>query len=426
MSIETTLQYIHSVSWKGSRLGLERIRELMNRLGNPQKGLKFVHVAGTNGKGSTCACIASALIHAGYKTGLFTSPYIIVFNERMQINGEYISDADLEKYTDIVRPHADAMADKPTEFELITAIAMVYFADKGCDIVVLEVGMGGELDSTNVIDTPEAAVITSIGLDHTAQLGSTTAEIARTKAGIIKAGCDVVTSCGDADADRVIGEICAEKGASLSRVDREQITVKSESLDGILFDFGEHRDILTPLVGTYQPVNASTAIMTLDVLRKKGWNITEDDIKDGIANVKWPGRFEILNRAPYLILDGAHNPHGMKATVKSMKTYFPDKIAVFLVGAMADKDVAKMFGQLVPLAKRFIAVRPDNPRSMEPEKLAELIRSLGGEAETAPTIEAGLRRAYDLCGEDNYICALGSLYFSGDVRKANGVVSEER
>jgi dihydrofolate synthase/folylpolyglutamate synthase len=418
VSIESTLKYIHSVSWRGSKLGLDRIRELMDLLGNPDRELKFVHVAGTNGKGSTCACIASVLTEAGYKTGLFTSPYIMKFNERMQIDGEYISDEDLEKYTDIIRPFADGMEDKPTEFELITAVAMEYFRSEGCDIVVLEVGLGGELDSTNVIDPPEAAVITSIGLDHTAQLGSTITDIAMAKAGIIKPGCDVVISGGDEEADAVFERVCAERGCRLHKVDRDKINVKSESLKGISFDYDSHKNITIPLVGTYQPVNASTAVTAIDVLREKGWNISEKDLKKGLKKVKWPGRFEVLSEDPRVILDGAHNPHGMTATVESLKTYFPDRKGVFVVGAMADKDVAAMAELLAPIAEKVITVVPDNPRAMKAPELAAVFAGFGVDAEPADSIDEGVKRAFELRKGGSYICALGSLYFSADVRRA--------
>ena len=418
MSIESTLEYIHSVCWKGSVLGLDRIKELMNRLGNPENELKFVHVAGTNGKGSTCACISSILTKAGYKTGLFTSPYIIKFNERMQIDGEYISDEDLEEITNIVRPHAEAMTDSPTEFELITGIALEYFRRKKCDIVVLEVGLGGELDSTNVIPNAVVEVITSIGLDHTEQLGSTIEAVAKAKAGIIKPNSNVVISGGDERANAVIKDVCEKQNSILSVVKREKITVKNESLEGITFDYDTHRDLTIPLVGTYQPINAATALLAIDTLRNKGWNITDDDIRQGIANVKWPGRFEILHKNPYLILDGAHNPHGMKATVESLKTHFNSEKGVFIMGAMADKDISAMVELLKPIAGRVITVTPDNPRAMNAERLAEIINGLGIEAEAASDINTALRHGMEICGEYAYLCALGSLYFSADVRNA--------
>lgn len=420
MSIESTLEYIHSVCWKGSVLGLGRIQELMDRLGNPEKNLKFVHVAGTNGKGSTCACISSILTQAGYKTGLFTSPYIIKFNERIQIDGEYISDEDLEEITNRVRPHADVMNDSPTEFELITGIALEYFRSKACDIVVLEVGLGGELDSTNVIPCPEVEVITSIGLDHTEQLGNTIEAVANAKAGIIKPNSDVVISGGDDRAEAVIREVCIKQNSQLKIVDRNKITVKHESLDGITFDYDTLLDLTIPLVGTYQPVNASTAILAIDVLRIKGWKISDDDIRSGISKVKWPGRFEVLNNDPYLILDGAHNPHGMKATVESLKTHFDSRKGVFIMGAMADKDITAMVELLMPIAGRIITVTPDNPRAMKADKLAELICSLGCNAEAASNIDEALKRGLESSRDYAYLCALGSLYFSADVRMAAG------
>ncbi len=420
MSIESTLEYIHSVCWKGSVLGLDRIKELMDRLGNPERELKFVHVAGTNGKGSTCACISSILTRAGYKTGLFTSPYIIKFNERMQIVGEYISDDDLEEITNIVRPHAEAMADSPTEFELITGIALEYFRRKGCDIVVLEVGLGGELDSTNVIPNAEVEVITSIGLDHTEQLGSTIEAVANAKAGIIKPNSDVVISGGDERANAVIKDVCEKQNSILRMVNRDKIIVKNESLEGITFDYDSFTDLTIPLVGTYQPINAATALLAIDTLVSKGWKITDDDIKLGIANVKWPGRFEVLHKDPYFILDGAHNPHGMKATVESLETHFKGAKGVFIMGAMADKDISAMVELLKPVVGKIITVTPDNPRAMKAEKLAEIINGMGCEAEAASDISAALRRGVEICKDYAYLCALGSLYFSADVRMAVG------
>ncbi|MBE6948234.1 MAG: bifunctional folylpolyglutamate synthase/dihydrofolate synthase [Ruminococcaceae bacterium] len=416
MSIDSTLEYIHSVCWKGSVLGLDRIRELMARLGNPERELKFVHVAGTNGKGSTCACVSSVLREAGYRTGLFTSPYIIKFNERIQIDGEYISDDDLEEITACVRPHAEAMKDSPTEFELITGIALEYFRRKKCDIVVLEVGLGGELDSTNVIPTAEVEVITSIGLDHTQQLGDTVEAVAAAKAGIIKPNTDVVISGGDERANAVIRQVCERQNSSLKIVDRDRLAVKSESLEGIAFDYDTHTDLNISLAGTYQPVNAATAILAIEVLQKRGWKISEADIKNGISKVKWPGRFEILHKNPYLILDGAHNPHGMKATVESMKTHFKGEKGVIIMGAMADKDIVAMVELLRPIAGKVITVTPDNPRAMTSDKLAKVINSLGCEAESAEDIDSALKRGFELSEDYAFICALGSLYFSADVR----------
>ena len=418
MSYESTLKYIHNVKWQGSKPGLERTQTLLKALGNPEKSLKFVHIAGTNGKGSAAACIAAVLQKAGYKTGLYTSPYIIRFNERMQVNGVHISDEELELLTDEIRPHADAMTDTPTEFELITALAMKYFLYKKCDVVVLEVGMGGELDSTNVIDTPEVAVITAIGLDHTADLGPTLADVARAKAGIIKNDGDVVLYGGENIVEDIFEKTCSERNSVLHRTDFSRLNIRRYELDGVTFDFAPYQNIVLPLVGTYQPKNAALAITALECLRDKGWRITDADIVSGLSEVKWPGRFEILMRRPVFVLDGAHNPHGIEATSESLRTHFPGRKIVFMIGVMADKDAGSMMGVIADLAEAFIAVQPPNPRAMKPDKLAELISIYGRPVTACESIPEGVQEAVKLAGEDGIVCALGSLYFSGDVREA--------
>ena len=418
MSYEETLRYIHSVKWQGSKPGLSRTRELLAALSNPEKALKFVHIAGTNGKGSTAAMIASALQKAGYRTGLYTSPYILRFNERMQVDGAHISDGDLEALTEEIRPFADRMKDPPTEFELITALAIKYFRDKKCDIVVLEVGMGGELDSTNVIDTPEVAVITAIGLDHTAELGPTTSAIASAKAGIIKEGGDVVVYGGDSDVEAVFEKACAERHAVLHKAQFSRLTIGSCDLDAVSFDFEPYRGIRLPLVGTYQPLNAAVAITALEVLRQKGYRITDDILVDGLNSVSWPGRFEVLRRQPVFILDGAHNPHGIAATAESLKNHFGDKKLIFLVGVMADKDVLGMIGHIAPMAQAFVTVAPHNPRAMAAAKLAEILSVYMLPVMACESIEEGVAEAIRQAGPDGVAVALGSLYFSGDIRDA--------
>ncbi len=417
MSIENTLEYIHKTTWLGSKPGLSRTYELLEKLGNPHKKLKFVHVAGTNGKGSTCAFIASVLRDAGYKTGLYTSPYINFFNERIRIDGRCISDEELEKFTDIVRPHADSMSDPATEFEMITALAMKYFADMECDIVVLEVGMGGELDSTNVIDTPECAVITSIGLDHTAQLGNTLSQVASAKAGIIKGG-TVVSYESDGDAYEVIKEACEQKNAKLITADFGKITNLSSDINGSTFDFGEFKDLQIHLAGAYQPYNASLALTALLALRDKGYAISNENIRKGLYETQWSGRFEILGKNPVFILDGAHNPHGMKAAANSFSSLFGKKKIIFITGAMADKDVNGMFSLIVPMSDIFYTLTPDNPRSMKAEELARRLEDMGAKAVSCENFEEAVSLALDRAGNDGIIAALGSLYFSADIRKA--------
>ncbi len=417
MTVTEALDYIHSVTWRGSIPGLSRTQRLLELLGDPHKKLKFIHVAGTNGKGSSCACLASILENAGYKTGLYTSPFINKFNERMQINRSMISDSELASLTEKIKPLAESMEDHPTEFELITALAMQYFCDNDCDIVVLEVGMGGELDSTNVIDPPEAAVITSLGLDHTKELGPTLADIARAKAGIIKAGSCVISYGGTKEGDAVIAETAKKLGVELTTLDFSQVSIHSASLQGCRFSY-RSLDLFLPLVGTYQPYNASLAIETALCLRERGWRIEDRHIIDGIADVKWPGRFEVLGHEPVFILDGAHNPHGMEATCNSLKKYFPDEKIVFLTGVMADKDVKGIFSLIAPIAKCFVTLRPNNPRAMSAQELATVLEnSFGTKAFACDDTAEGIRRAKELAGEDGIVCALGSLYFSGDVRR---------
>jgi dihydrofolate synthase/folylpolyglutamate synthase len=418
MRYEETLRYIHSVKWQGSKPGLGRTRELLKALGNPEKSLKFVHIAGTNGKGSAAACIASVLQTAGYRTGLYISPYILRFNERMQVNGTHITDAELEYITDEIRPFADAMTDAPTEFELITALAMKHFQYKKCDIVVLEVGMGGELDSTNVIDVPEAAVITAIGLDHTAELGPTFKDVASAKAGIIKEGGDVVIYGGEREVEDVFKNVCRERKAVLHRTDFTRLNVREFCLDAVRFDFEPYKDIRLPLAGTYQPKNAALAITVLEVLRAKNWKISDDDIITGLSNVYWPGRFEVLMKRPVFILDGAHNPHGIEATADSLNRHFGGRKIVFLTGVMADKDVRAMMGFIAPLAKAFVAVEPYNPRAMKAERLKEILSDYGLPVTACASISEGVENAIKQAGPDGIVCALGSLYFSGDIRQA--------
>jgi dihydrofolate synthase/folylpolyglutamate synthase len=390
----------------------------MEQLGHPEQKLKFVHIGGTNGKGSTAAMVESVLRCAGYHTGLYTSPYLNRFNERIRVDGVDISDEDLEQTVDELRPIADAMEDLPSEFELITAVAFQYFARKNCDIVVLEVGLGGEFDATNVIPCPEVAVLTAIGLDHTAVLGPTAADIARTKAGIIKEGGDVVSFGHLPEADAEIEAACAARHAKLWPVDFDLIHCKSLSLDGRIFDLGPLEDLKLPLLASYQPKNAAVAVTALSVLAHKGWHITEQHLRDGLAQVQWPGRFEVLGRHPVFLLDGSHNPQGMAATVESLQELFPGQKFVFLLSIMADKDVQQMLELLLPLAQQFFTVTADNPRAMPAQELTQRLLELGAAAETCSTIREGVAAAQGAAGYDGRVCALGTLYFSGDVRQA--------
>lgn len=418
MNYDEALNYIHDVSWRGSKKGLSRTQELLKAIGNPEKKLKFIHVAGTNGKGSTSACLESILRQAGYKTGLYISPYIIRFNERMQINGKPIADDELAAITEYVKPYAEAMSEHPTEFELITSIAMKYFRDNDCDIVVLEVGMGGELDSTNVIEAPELAVITAMGYDHIKELGPDMAHIAAAKAGIIKTGTEAVIYGGNPEADAVFEQVCCEKKVKLHKTDFTQLKINEYTLAGTCFDYKSYKNLKLSLAGTYQPYNAALVITAAEILRNKGWKIKDDDTYNGLCKVKWPGRFELLMREPIFMIDGAHNPHGINAAAESVKTLFGDKKPVFLVGVMADKDVNHMVGIISELAESVITVKPDISRAMDADELSDYFMKAGIASRSCKSISCGVNEAIKEAGKDGIVIALGSLYFSGDIRAA--------
>lgn len=417
MDYQEALAYIHAVHWQGHKPGLDRTRALLAALGDPHKGLRFVHVAGTNGKGSTAAMLDSCLRCAGYRVGLFTSPYINRFNERIQVDGVPIPDGDLVRLVEQVRPAASAMADVPTEFELITALGMLYFAQERCDIVVLEVGLGGALDSTNVIDPPACAVITALGMDHVQELGLTLADIAAAKAGIIKPGSPVVSYGGAPEADRVIADAAAACGAPLTVADFARLTLRGAGLEGQTFDYDGLTGLTLPLLARYQPRNAVVAIEALRALRARGWQIPDSAIRQGLAQVRWPGRFELLRRDPPFLLDGSHNAHGMRATADSLRALFPGEKFVFLVSIMADKDADEMLRLLLPLAKGFVTVTAPSPRAIPASELAARIEALGGRAEPAGGIPAAVARVWELAA-GGPAAALGTLYFSGEVREA--------
>ncbi|MBP3666728.1 MAG: bifunctional folylpolyglutamate synthase/dihydrofolate synthase [Clostridia bacterium] len=436
MTYTQALDYIHSTCWKGSRPGLSRTIELTERLGRPQDSLKFIHVAGTNGKGSTSAMLASILHKAGYRVGLYTSPFILRFNERMQIDGMDIPDDELAEITEYVKPHADAMTDTPTEFELITAIALVYFARHDCNYVVFEVGMGGRLDSTNIIDaeTVLASVITGIAMDHTAFLGDTPEQIAAEKAGIIKAGVPVVFggnhapvgSLPSSDAlatsescARVIRDKAAEVGAPYAEADHRKLANIRADLFGADFDFGERKNLHISLAGLYQPYNTATVLTVIDLLRERGLTVPEEAIREGLASVKWPARFEVLSKNPLIIADGGHNPEGIDAAIASVKTYFKDEKILLLTGVMADKDYDRMVSRMGEVASRAFCVRPANDRALDPVKYAESFRAIGIPAEGYTTVEEGVRAAAETAKkEGKALLCLGSLYMYGEVRAA--------
>ena len=415
MTYTEALQYIHSVSWRGSVPGLSRIQALCDAMGNPERELRVVHVAGTNGKGSTVAYLSSILRAAGYRVGSFTSPYVRTFNERIAVDGKPVSNYMLASATETVRAYAEGLEDKPTEFELITAIGFEIFRRKKCDIVVLEVGLGGRFDSTNVVTKPLCSVITGIAMDHMQLLGDTLAKIAWEKAGIIKEGCPVVTAALAPEAERVIADEAAVHRAPRTVVDPAAIRVVSQSLAGIVLDYKGRTRLKTSLIGLYQPRNIALVCETVDVLRGIGIAIPEAAVRRGIAETRWQARFELLSRDPVVIYDGGHNEEGVRAAVDTVKAIFGGKV-VLVSGVMRDKAYEKMVSILAEIADCAVTLTPDNPRALPAAEYAEVFRAHGIPAEPRDTIAAAVHtgvRAAEEKGEPLII--LGSLYTYKDV-----------
>jgi dihydrofolate synthase/folylpolyglutamate synthase len=419
MNYEQALDYIHSVNWVFCKPGLDRIRTLCEALGNPQDKLTFIHVAGTNGKGSFCAMTEAILRAEGFRTGLFTSPYITCFNERMRVNGENISDEELIALVEEVRPIADAMEDCPTEFELITALAFLYFARHKCEVVVLECGLGGRLDATNIIKRPLLSVITGIALDHTAILGDTIEQIAAEKAGIIKAGTPLLWCGNDEVAERVIRAHAEECKVPVITVKRDELCVNRMTLDGTDFDFGEHKNMHLPLLGTYQPHNAANALSAIDLLRRMDVLIDEQAVKAGLAAVAWPARFEVIGKAPLVIADGGHNPEGIDSAVRSIRAYFDERKVCIVTGVMADKDYRYMADRIASVADCVFCLTPDNPRALPAADYAAVFEELGVPASAHGTVAEAVHAAMEKARQTGApVVSLGSLYMYGEVRAA--------
>ena len=414
MTYDEAIDYIHGLYWRGSKLGLVRTIELCHLLGDPQKNLKFIHVAGTNGKGSTCAMLSRVLTSAGYKTGLFVSPFVDRFNERIQLNNTPIPDDELAALVSEIAPVVESMPEPATEFEIIAALGFLYYARQKCDYVVLEVGLGGELDATNVIDTPLLAVITAIDYDHMHILGDTIEEIAKAKAGIIKDGGAVLFYGEHKDALPVIEAACAAHGATLHVVDRSTLFEGAYDLHGQTFDYRGYHDLRLGLLGRYQMKNAATVIDAVELLREQGVAIPDEALYRGLRETTWPARFELLREDPPFFVDGGHNPHGVNGTVDTFRRLFPEKKATIIMGMMRDKDVSQSVELLLPIAARFYTVTPDNARSMPAEELAELIRSCGGEATAFDSVD----EAVSLAAQNGLTLAVGSLYMAGEIHAA--------
>ena len=478
MNYEEAIQYINEIPWTSRKIGLHRIKKMLDELGRPDKCLKFIHVAGTNGKGSVCSMLASVLKAAGYRTGLFTSPHLIKYNERMKVNGEEITDEEFAKVitkvaeasgrTSKAREAAEekgisspnqgkkaanlvskisadtGIIDSPSEFEIITAAGIQWFKEKKCDIVILEVGLGGEYDSTNAIEEKELAVITPIGFDHMAILGNTLREIAKAKAGIISEGCDVVcalqsldgiknieyqdrsTIAGKIEILKVISSKCLEMRAKLHIPDTFGFSIVESGLDGQTFKSRYSEEPLqVRLIGEYQLSNTLTVLEAIHVLKNKGYDIPEQAVRTGLKTVTWPARFEVLNRNPVFILDGAHNEHGIKAAVESLRGMFGDTKIIYIIGMLKDKSIASMLELLYGNAKSFITLTPLSERALNGEELAWMVRSRGFEAVSFNNVDEAIKHAFEIScettddhnSEKAVICLFGSLYLAGEVKE---------
>ncbi len=417
MNYEEAIALINSRLRFGSKLGLDNIRALLNEMGNPQKNLKFVHVAGTNGKGTTCTYISSILREAGYKTGLYTSPYVVEFRERFIINGEIIPENELIEQIKITSAACERLDTDITEFEFITALAFNWFYESGCDIVVLEVGLGGRFDATNIIDCPECAVITSIALDHMQYLGDTIDKIAFEKAGIVKNNGDVVLYCNLAnEAEKVFDEVCRERNANLIKPDISSLKIENSDLFGTdyILDCESYH---IPFSGIHQVYNSIGALNAVRVLRNKGFDISDEQIKSGFSKASIAARMEILSKDPVILVDGGHNGDCAKALRNVLIDNLSDKKKIAVMGMMADKDIDSYLCEVVPLMDTVICVKPQNPRSMKAEDLAAACAKYCENSSSSDN-ETAVNKALDYLkeNENSAFIVCGSFYMASEIR----------
>lgn len=416
LTIDQALNFIHGFSPTASEPDLSRMADLLARLGSPEKRLRAVHIAGTNGKGSTAAMLACVMTSAGFRTGLFTSPYISRFNERMRINGLSIPDDELARLSGQLAGLMTKRDEALGEFEIVTALAFMWFAQKRCDIVILEVGIGGRLDPTNFINAPECAVITNIGLDHTRLLGDTVEKIAAEKARIIKPGSVAVMYEQEQSVIDVIKRRCDETEVKLRIPDFAGIESVRDSVDGQVFRYKDSEYGLS-LLGAHQLRNAATSLEAVSVLRERGWSIPESAVRLGLAEAVWPARFEIVSRRPWFVVDGGHNPQCAEAVAASLRAYFPGIYTVMLIGTLRDKDFAAITAILDGVAGEYIAVAPDNPRALPAAELGAHLAKYGKSVLVCDSIEYAVELSKSRAGRDGVVCAVGSLYMAGAIRE---------
>lgn len=417
MNYQESRKYIEDSQKYGSVLGLDNMRELMGRLGNPQDKLKIIHVAGTNGKGSVIAYLYTVLREAGYRVGRYISPALYSYRERMEVSGEAVSREDfaicLSRTAQAISQMTEEGLPHPTPFEIETAVAFLFFEMKKCELVLLEVGMGGSLDATNIIKTPVLSVLASISIDHIGFLGNTLGEIAKTKAGIIKKGCPMITIHQKAEAENAIKDVCGICGVPFREADGNQALVIEESPEGQSFRY-EGEEYRISLGGVYQKENAVLAIETLKMLSEIGFPTIEEQRKEGLFRTRWNGRFTVLSREPLFIVDGAHNPAAAEKMTSSIRHYFDGKKIYFIIGMFRDKDYREVLSKTCPYAEKIFTIEaPDNPRALPAEELALAAREFHRDVQAMKSVEEAVETAYSLAGEEDVILAFGSLSFIG-------------
>ncbi|MBE6734288.1 MAG: bifunctional folylpolyglutamate synthase/dihydrofolate synthase [Ruminococcaceae bacterium] len=404
----------------GSRPGLDRVNKLLDKMGNPQDKLSFVHITGTNGKGSVCAVVSSVLKSSGYLTGLFTSPFITDLREQIQVQGEMISEEDFASVVAYVWGITEELISQGiiiTEFEFTMAVAFEYFVRRGCEIVVLEVGMGGKGDSTNVIKAPLCAVFTPVSLDHTGVLGATLTDIAREKSGIIKEGTRVVSSVQDEEVIKVIEDTCRDKGVSLKIADTSQMQVVSESIEGTEVIY-KGESLRLSMLGNHQVENLGVALTVIETLTEQGFDrINIESIRKGVKEAKNPARFEVVSVNPAVIIDGAHNPEGMRVFADTVKKLMPHKKGILMTGMLRDKDIDTSLGYIGDLFSSVYTVTIDNPRTMSAEEYAEKCRGVFDCVKACTDAESAFSEALaEATEKDTFLCVCGSLYLAAQIR----------
>ena len=424
MKYQEALKYIEQIEYFGSKPGLERISALMDVLGNPEEELKVIHVAGTNGKGSTTAMLTYILKENGYRVGTYTSPHLESYNERFMINGENIPDDKLAEYVTIIKDACEGLTDKPTVFEVLTAVAFKYFYDEKVDYVVLEVGLGGRFDATNLISKPVLSVITSISFDHVEFLGDTLEKIAFEKAGIIKEGCPCVLYRQSNEVKKVIETVCKDKNSTFYYADEEEISVLKQEISGTVFSvknkYIDFENVSIRLIGDYQIKNACLVLLAAEALRLNGVELKDELILSGIEKSKWHGRMEIVGKDPTVLLDGAHNLDGIAMLSGSLKKYFADKKITLLVGILGDKEYGKMVETIAPLASKIVFTEPRSNRKWHLESLEEFENMGDIKVYKESDIKKALELAFSITEKEDVICCAGSFYLIGEIYKLVG------